>query len=279
MYRKSRRQFYCAVFVCLMSNSIALHSGGAFAQNQSHIVSRVDRDNLRKETELLEQSIRQNPEDYILLYRLGKRKESNEDLQGALSCFLQSLKVNPLQSDVYATKTTADRNHRTMRSWAYQDIGYIYCLQGRTEEGIAALSHAIKLRPDYAGNYLNRAVAYRKIGQLTKSHEDKSKANYLQSADVDDECRFAPMTVITEEEYKGVKDCIVFEGKKYTNKDSGEKLVGFARSIGQKKLKVPFHDQMLLLMWLNELDKQRLVDWEKIREAKVQNTSKKESKH
>lgn len=137
--------------------------------------------------------LRRNPRDYIVLYRVGKRKVGENDLKGAMANFALSLKYNPLQSDTVTAKTT--NTQRTLRAWVYQDMGFVYCRQNKLKEAAAALSHAIALRPHYYCNFQNRAIVYKKLGKLDLARADQLEANYLRQADLPDNCELAPISL------------------------------------------------------------------------------------
>jgi tetratricopeptide (TPR) repeat protein len=48
------------------------------------------------------------------------------------------------------------------------------------DKAIADYTEAVRLKPDYAGAYDNRAFAYEKLGQIEKAKEDRAKAEQLK---------------------------------------------------------------------------------------------------
>lgn len=140
-----------------------------------------------------EAALKRNPRDYVALYRRGKHKEASNDLKGAIADFTKSLQFNPLKSEHCKSETSA--SEKTLRAWANQDLGYIYCMQGKYQMGVDALSRAIVLRPNYADNYQNRAAAYKILGMAELSRRDLVKAKYLRKAALTDDCLTAPISL------------------------------------------------------------------------------------
>ena len=130
--------------------------------------------------------------DYIALYRWGKQKESRRQLNSALIDFAKSLRYNPLKS---VTAATPRSDAKTLKAWAYQDQGYIFCVFGQYRDGVRSLSEAIKIRPNYPGNYLNRATAYEKLGDHDSAKADTTMAKSLSVQDIEDDCLKAPLSL------------------------------------------------------------------------------------
>ncbi|MBS1996134.1 MAG: tetratricopeptide repeat protein [Cyanobacteria bacterium SZAS LIN-2] len=133
-----------------------------------------------------------HPDDYCALYRRGKHKADSSPA-GAIRDFKQSLHVNPLQTDHYTKKT--DKTQRTMRAWAFQDLGFLYCMQGKFEDGIDCFTHAIALRPAHADNFQNRGAAYQKLGKLDLAKKDFAQAAMLRRTNPDDDCLTGPVSL------------------------------------------------------------------------------------
>jgi len=136
--------------------------------------------------------LRRHPDDYVIYYRRGKRREEDNNFVGALQDFRQSLAVNPLKTDEYTKKT--DSNQRTMRAWAYQDIGFIYCMQGKFQNGIECFTHAVRLRPAYPDNFQNRGAAYAKLGKMDLAKKDFAQANLIRRTQPKDDCLMVPFS-------------------------------------------------------------------------------------
>ena len=65
---------------------------------------------------------------------------------------------------------------RELSARAWLSVGYLFYLQEKHEDAIAAYDQAIQLKPDYAGAYSNRGVAKSELGR----HED-AIADYNQA--------------------------------------------------------------------------------------------------
>jgi tetratricopeptide (TPR) repeat protein len=135
-----------------------------------------------------------HPDDYCALYGRGKYKAGTSPA-GAIRDFKQSLHVNPLQTDSYTKKTNKDQ--RTMRAWAFQDLGFIYCMQGKFQDGADCLTHAITLRPAYPDNFQNRGAAYQKLGKFDLAKKDFQQANMLRRTHPHDDCLMGPVSLHT----------------------------------------------------------------------------------
>ena len=141
--------------------------------------------------------LREHPQDYVSWYRRGQTKQQNGDLTGALRDYSQSNKVNPLQSDDPPLDTPTDQI--TVRSWSYEYSGMILRRLKRYKESAEALTHAIALRPNFNGNYQERALTYKLMGCIDLAKKDLEKADALQKAKAKDPYGRAPIRLAPAE--------------------------------------------------------------------------------
>ena len=127
-------------------------------------------------TSLAEASIlpKKSGKEFITLCMSGQNKEHLNDIPGAVLDFAASLEANPMKD-----LTHGDKIQKGYKAITCQHLGFICCSKGRFREGIKWLSTAIALRPNYAENYRNRALAYNKLGEYILSQNDYTKANEL----------------------------------------------------------------------------------------------------
>jgi tetratricopeptide (TPR) repeat protein len=83
--------------------------------------------------------------------------------------------ITQFKKESATTKKENQTEHDYYLSWGYQNRGYCYLHDKKYPEGVADLSDAIKLRPNYAMNYINRAKAYRLMGNIKLAQADDAK--------------------------------------------------------------------------------------------------------
>jgi tetratricopeptide (TPR) repeat protein len=114
----------------------------------------------------------------------GSRSAEGGHYQAALVQFSQALAAVDREHKT-DSRRKPDR-YRINKAYVYQNRGYVYLQLHDYGRGIADLTEAIKLRPTYKTNYLNRARAYDLTGQKAAADADRAKAASLP-ADRDDD--------------------------------------------------------------------------------------------
>jgi tetratricopeptide (TPR) repeat protein len=88
---------------------------------------------------------------------------------------LYSKYIDQFKKESAAAKNENKVEHDFYLSWGYQNRAYCYLHNKKYAEGVADLSDAIKLRPNYVTNYVNRAKAYRLMGKTKLALDDDEK--------------------------------------------------------------------------------------------------------
>lgn len=101
------------------------------------------------------------PADAGYYYRLGKEQAERNDFWGALRSLNRALEIDP------------------QSALAYNARGYVYLRLQSFANAVVEFSNAIRLRPDYANAYQNRAIARRRLGDKEGAAEDDRKAAEL----------------------------------------------------------------------------------------------------
>ncbi len=114
-------------------------------------------------------------------YDLGYASMNNGDVKNAIGYFSDTIVLSKA-----ILKTNKD-DYRALRmlASASQQRGYLYLKAGRFEDAVKDLSIAIEIRPDYRVNYLNRAAAYKELGQLKLHQMDLAMYNKLPELEPD----------------------------------------------------------------------------------------------
>jgi len=99
--------------------------------------------------------------DASYYYKLGKEQTAKNDLWGALRAFNQAIELDPHSATAYNAR------------------GYVYLRLQSFANAIVEFTNAIRLRPDYANAYQNRAIARRHLGDPEGAAEDSRKAAAL----------------------------------------------------------------------------------------------------
>jgi hypothetical protein len=95
-------------------------------------------------------------------YKLGKEQAGRDDLPGALRSLNRAIELDPQQSAAYNAR------------------GYVYLRMQNFANAIVDFSNAIRLRPDYANAYRNRAIARKHSGDDAGAAEDSRRAAELE---------------------------------------------------------------------------------------------------
>ena len=125
-------------------------------------------------------------------FEAGKERVKDNDLEGAISCFQEAIRLQPDYIPAYNQLGNALQNlgKSDEAIAAYQqllqinpnvapahcNLGSIWQIQGKFEEAIASYQQAIKLKPDFV-------MAYRNLGSLFANQKQFRKAEtYLSQA-------------------------------------------------------------------------------------------------
>jgi len=103
------------------------------------------------------------PLDAAYYYKLGREQTARNDLREALRSLGRAIELDP-------------RRDRT-----YNARGYVYLRLQNFANAIADFSDAIRLRPDYANAYRNRAIARRHAGDEQGAAADSRRAAELEN--------------------------------------------------------------------------------------------------
>lgn len=104
-----------------------------------------------------------NPNDKILIYKLGKLYQDLGELDAAKEQYQTLLSIDP---ESYP---------------AYNNLGYIALVyEDKYQEAIRFFTKAIEINPSYAQGWCNRGLAY----QYLKDY-DKARSDYMQSKKID----------------------------------------------------------------------------------------------
>jgi hypothetical protein len=95
-------------------------------------------------------------------YKLGKAQAGRNDLRGALRSLNRAIELDP------------------RRATSYNARGYVYLRLRNFANAIVEFSNAIRLRPDYANAYRNRAIARRHSGDEKGAAADSRTAAELE---------------------------------------------------------------------------------------------------
>jgi tetratricopeptide (TPR) repeat protein len=96
-------------------------------------------------------------------YKLGREQADRNDLWGALRSLNRAVELDP------------------QRATSYNARGYVYLRLHNFANAIVEFSSAIRLRPDYANAYRNRAIARQHVGDEKGAAEDNRKAAELEN--------------------------------------------------------------------------------------------------
>ena len=99
--------------------------------------------------------------DAAYYYKLGKEQTAKNDLWAALRSLNQAIQLDPQSATSYNAR------------------GYVYLRLQSFANAIVEFSSAIRLRPDYANAYQNRAIARQHLGDEEGAAEDNRKAAAL----------------------------------------------------------------------------------------------------
>ncbi len=102
------------------------------------------------------------PADAGYYYVLGREQTARNDLWAALRTLNRAIELDP------------------QRATSYNARGYVYLRLRNYANAIVEFSEAIRLRPDYANAFRNRAIARRHTDDLKGAGEDDQKAAELE---------------------------------------------------------------------------------------------------
>jgi hypothetical protein len=95
-------------------------------------------------------------------YKLGKQQTDANDLWGALRSLNRAIELDP------------------QRATSYNARGYVYLRLQSFANALVEFSSALRLRPDYANAYRNRAIARQHLGDQEAAAADNRKAAELE---------------------------------------------------------------------------------------------------
>jgi len=101
------------------------------------------------------------PADAAYYYKLGKEQAGRDDFWGALRSLNRAIEMDPQSAPSYNAR------------------GYVYLRLQSFANAVLEFSSAIRLRPDYANAYQNRAIARRRLGDEEGAAEDNRRAAEL----------------------------------------------------------------------------------------------------
>jgi len=96
-------------------------------------------------------------------YKQGREQTAKNDLWGALRSLDRAIELDPRSATAYNAR------------------GYVYLRLQKFANAIVEFSSAIRLRPDYANAYQNRAIARRRLGDQEGAAADTQKAAALEN--------------------------------------------------------------------------------------------------
>jgi tetratricopeptide (TPR) repeat protein len=99
-------------------------------------------------------------------YDQGKAALDKYDLDLAISCFTEAIRIDPKHTEAYA--------HRAL---AYKCKGGLD--KELLDKAIADFTEAIRLRPDYAFAYDSRGSVYKRMNENQKAESDFAEAKRL----------------------------------------------------------------------------------------------------
>lgn len=105
-----------------------------------------------------------SPADAGYYYKLGKDQAGRDDFWGALRSLNRAIELDPRSAPSYNAR------------------GYVYLRLQSFANAIVEFSDAIRLRPNYANAYRNRAIARRHLGDEEGAAEDDRMAAELEKS-------------------------------------------------------------------------------------------------
>lgn len=108
--------------------------------------------------EILKEIVKNEPDDKIALFQLGRRYMAINELEKAVNVFLQATIIDPLFKD------------------PYNEMAYVYNDLGDLEKSIGAINKYIELAPDESNPYDSKGELYCCNGKLEEAVEAYKKA-------------------------------------------------------------------------------------------------------
>lgn len=106
------------------------------------------------------------------------------EFERAIPAFTRAIELSKKEIDEFRVSRKNVLPELDLRlSQEYQNRGYCFVKLERYQLGIDDISTAIKLRPMYKINYLNRARAYEKLGQKALAQKDRAKEKTLPAVE------------------------------------------------------------------------------------------------
>ncbi len=131
----------------------------------------------------------------IEAYNQGVEAMNCEDLDQAITCFAEAIRLNPKFAEAYCNRgivydekgepdkaiadfTEAIRLNPKFTE-AYHNRGVVYTEKGEPDKAIADYTEAIRLNPKFAEAYYNRGAAYTEKGEQATAEADFAKVREL----------------------------------------------------------------------------------------------------
>lgn len=116
------------------------------------------------------------------LYWQGRKLMDAQKYQPAIERFTAAIKAfdDPKEKALFKNKEIANYKY----SWNAENRSYCYLMLKDYKSAVKDLDVAIKLRPDYKENYVNRGKALMLLGRRREAQADFEKASHLKPGQV-----------------------------------------------------------------------------------------------
>jgi tetratricopeptide (TPR) repeat protein len=116
----------------------------------------------------------------------GQKAVDKEQYAQAVTCFSQVLAMIPVEAKKKTSWRTGlrDRDRLAYTQFAYEQRAFCYLKMQQYSLAIVDLTAAIKLNPDYAPDYENRAKAYHCLGEKALEAADVKTLQALSSKNI-----------------------------------------------------------------------------------------------
>ena len=111
------------------------------------------------------------------LYWSGRELMNSHKYEEAAKLYSQY--IDKFIAESKGMKNEKQDEHDYYLAWGYQCRGFCSLQQKMYDQGVKDLTEAIKLRPRYVQNYVNRAKAYRLMGNIKLAEDDEAHIRTL----------------------------------------------------------------------------------------------------